>query len=464
MTKLLSLYVKGYTSRKFLIVFSIVVSALIVDISLSNISDLISVSTSWGIAAFTSVAVVYALGQYLILQFVKQKSKTIRMKPPHFNKLSTIITITQYVLTGTIVLVILQTFLNSYYYTSLLIWDSSISYSIASFLTMILTLKFFSWYRSNRNLIVLSYGISSAIISISIVSALVFFTATLLAMPAKISPQSGLTLEHKEVGHGPDIRRFDQSTMSGKVQTVFAISHVLSFLSLWASTVLLLRTYSQKLGKVKFWIIISIPLASFASIFIIITPFVSYAADTTIKIMVDALGYTMPAISSSILFGLPFWMIARTLDYGSILKDYLIIASSGLVLFELASTGNVILGSYPPLGFASVSFVGLSSYLLLMGIYSLAVSISQDIKLRQTIRKSAIEESKLLDSIGSADMELQIQKKVMTVTKDLLENTIDKSGIQPSITEDDMKQYLGQVLSEVKKQKTSTRKQQESQG
>jgi hypothetical protein len=94
----------------------------------------------------------------------------------------------------------------------------------------------------------------------------------------------------------------------------------------------------------------------------------------------------------------------------------------------------------------------------------LAVSISQDIKLRQTIRKSAIEESKLLDSIGSADMELQIQKKVMTVTKDLLENTIDKSGIQPSITEDDMKQYLGQVLSEVKKQKTSTRKQQESQG
>jgi hypothetical protein len=206
-------------------------------------------------------------------------------------------------------------------------------------------------------------------------------------------------------------------------------------------------------GKVKSLIIISIPLTYFVSIFVIITPFVSDATNTTIKIMVDTLGYTIPAISS-ILFGLPFWMIARTLDYGIILKDYLIIGSSGFVLFELASTGNVILGFYPPLGFTSVSFVGLSSYLLVMGIYSLAVSVSQDIKLRQTIRKSAIEELKLLDSIGSADMELQIQKKVMTVTKALLENTIEKSGVQPSITENDMKQYLWQVLSEVKKQKT----------
>ena len=174
MTKLLSLYVKEYTSKKFLIIISIVISALIVDISLSNISDIISVSTSWSIAAFTSVSVVYVLGQYLILQFVQQKIKTIRMKSPHFNKISIIITITQYVLTSIIAAVILQIFVNSYYYTSLLIWNLSISYSIAGFLIIILTLKFFYWYRSNKNLIVLSYGLSAAIISISIVSALVF--------------------------------------------------------------------------------------------------------------------------------------------------------------------------------------------------------------------------------------------------------------------------------------------------
>ena len=78
---------------------------------------------------------------------------------------------------------------------------------------------------------------------------------------------------------------------------------------------MLLHTYSNKLGKVKFWTIITIPIASFLSIFVIVTPFVqsfSNAADSTFRIVVDALGYTLPAVVSSILFGLPFLMIATT--------------------------------------------------------------------------------------------------------------------------------------------------------
>ncbi len=125
MVNLLHVSVTGYSSRKFMVIISIVISSLIIDISLSNISDIISVSTSWGFVAFIAIAIVYAVGQYLILEFVKQKSKRIRMKSPHFNKLSTIITIVQYVLTATIVFIILQIFVNSYYYTSMLIWSSS---------------------------------------------------------------------------------------------------------------------------------------------------------------------------------------------------------------------------------------------------------------------------------------------------------------------------------------------------
>src|SRR5215216_6359363 len=132
MVNLLHVPVTGYSSKKFFVIISIVVSSLIIDISLSNISDIISVSTSWGFSAFIAIAIVYAVGQYLILEFVKQKSNRIRMKSPHFNKLSTIITIVQYVLTVTIVFIILQIFVNSYYYTSMLTLGSSISYATAS--------------------------------------------------------------------------------------------------------------------------------------------------------------------------------------------------------------------------------------------------------------------------------------------------------------------------------------------
>jgi signal transduction histidine kinase len=467
MVNLLHVSVTGYSSKKFFVIISIIVSSLIIDISLSNISDIISVSTSWGFSAFIAIVIVYAVGQYLILEFVKQKSRMIRTKSPHFNKLSTIVTIVQYVLTASIVFIILQILVNSYYYTSLLTWNSLISYAIASIIMVILALKFFSWYRSNRNFIVLLYSVSFIITSISIVSSIVFFTVILLDTPAIKSPslseltseqeEVGHGAEQEEVGHGADIRKFDQSTVLGKVQTVFVISHIASFLLLWGSTVMLLHTYSKKLGKVKFWTIITIPIASFLSIFVIITPFVmsisysSHDTDTIFKIIVvDALGYTLPALVSGILFGLPFWTIARSLNYNSALKDYMIIAGSGFALFEVAITGNVILAPYPPLGLVSVSFVGISSYLILMGIYSSAVSISGDVKLRQAIRKSAVDESKLLVGIGSGQMEQKIEKKVIEMAKDQAASMIDQTGVQLSLTEHDMKQYLSSVLKEIK--------------
>ena len=467
--------VTRYSNSIFFVTVSIVVSSLIIDISLSNISDLISVSTRWGFFAFVAIAIVYAVGQYLILEFVKQKSKRIRVKSPHINKLSTIITIVQYVLTVTIVFVILQIFVNSYYYTSILIWSSSISYAIATIIMVILASKLFSWYRSNRNFILLLYGVSFIITSISVVSSLVFFTVILLDMPAKTTspPSSELTSEQEEFGHGPeqeefghgpeqeefghgpDIRRFNPSTILGNVQAVYVTSHIASFLLLWGSTAMLLYTYSKKLGKVKFWTIVSIPIASFLSIFVFVTPYVmSYSSsdiDTIFKIIVvDALGYTLPAVISGILFGLPFWVIARTLSYNSALKDYMIIAGCGFALFELAIIGSVMLASYPPFGLASVSFVGLSSYLILMGIYSSAVSMSEDAKLRQAIRKSAVDESKLLVGIGSAQMEQKIEKKVIEMAKGHSASMTEQTGVQLSLTEHDMKQYLSTVLKEIK--------------
>ena len=324
---------------------------------------------------------------------------------------------------------------------------------------------------SNRNFVVLLYGAASIITSFSIASSFVFFTVILLGMPSEMVAPSKLTMEQEEighseqeeighseqeeVGHGPDIRKFDQSTLSGKVQIVYVVSHILSFLVLWGGSAMLLHSYSKKLGKVKFWTIIIIPIVTFLSIFVIVTPLVmsvshgSNEMDTNFKIIVDALGYTLPAAVSSILFGLPFFMIARSLS-SSVLKDYMTIAGSGFALFALATSGSVMLASYPPLGLASVSLVGLSSYLILIGIYYSTISMSEDVKLRQSIRKSAENESKLLVSIGSANLEQKIEEKVIRKAKDRAISMTEQTGVQLSLTEYDMKHYLSTVLREIK--------------
>lgn len=63
--------------------------------------------------------------------------------------------------------------------------------------------------------------------------------------------------------------------------------------------------------------------------------------------------------------------------------------------------------------------------------------MAEDSKLRQSIRSFAIEEARLLDSIGTAQME--IQRKVLQVVS-------TQSAIQPSLTDDDVKEYLQQVM------------------
>ena len=85
-----------------------------------------------------------------------------------------------------------------------------------------------------------------------------------------------------------------------------------------------------------------------------------------------------------------------------------------------------------------------------MGIYSSAISMSEDVKLRQAIRKSAVDESKLLVGIGSAQMEQKVEKKVIEMAKGHSASMTEQTGVQLSLTEHDMKQYLSTVLKEIK--------------
>jgi hypothetical protein len=55
--------------------------------------------------------------------------------------------------------------------------------------------------------------------------------------------------------------------------------------------------------------------------------------------------------------------------------------------------------------------MGLASYLLLVGIYSSAISVAQDISLRKSIRRNLKGQSAFLEKIGTSEMEQVIQKR-----------------------------------------------------
>lgn len=97
---------------------------------------------------------------------------------------------------------------------------------------------------------------------------------------------------------------------------------------------------------------------------------------------------------------------------------YLNISARGVVILFVSFFANPSAGSYLPFGVIAASFFAFGAYLFFSGIYSSAISVSGDINLRKSIRKSALDQSKLLgSSIGTSQMELELQKRVLNIAK-----------------------------------------------
>jgi len=236
--------------------------------------------------------------------------------------------------------------------------------------------------------------------------------------------------------------------------SIYVVTSVLSFIFIWVATVLLLRYYSKRLGTAKYWIIVSAPLFYFLSqfqalFFNLFAPF--RLSDPILFGIVFTLIFTMTKPIGGILFGVAFWIVSRKISQDAI-KDYLMVSAFGIVLlFTSNQATNLIIVPYPPFGTVAVSFVGLSSYMLLIGIYSSSISISKDSELRKFIHTMASNEAKLLESIGLAEVQQEVIKKVMPLARRHVENIEGETGIRTSLTDEDLKQYLDEVLKELRK-------------
>lgn len=113
-----------------------------------------------------------------------------------------------------------------------------------------------------------------------------------------------------------------------------------------------------------------------------------------------------------------------------------------MLLFSSNQATDLGNDPYPPFGLATVSFFGLASFLVFVGIYSSAISVAQDSELRKSIRGFAMRDSKLLDTIGTSQMEREIEKRAIAFSKRYQDSMTQETGIQSSYLEDDIKEYL----------------------
>jgi hypothetical protein len=150
------------------------------------------------------------------------------------------------------------------------------------------------------------------------------------------------------------------------------------------------------------------------------------------------------------MFAIPYFLVSRKIDDPKV-RNYLKLASIDVILLFLSiQVSSLPILPYPPFGVISISFLGLSSYLILVGIYGSAISVSEDFMLRKSIRKLVIKETRLVDSIATAEMEQEIQNKVILTTKRLSDKVRKETGIESTLNDEDLKRYCKEVLAEIK--------------
>jgi hypothetical protein len=184
--------VTGYDRKKLFVMFLIVMTTLTIDLSISSVADIVSKQavTFWGIVIFTIIAGIFIVGQFFILYMIKAKNNESKLKSANIIRLEKTVTIVQYVLTAIMVFVVLQIAVISQYYIHLLTAAVTVSYGLATFLLGLLAYRLFSWFRINKSLVVLIYGLAVAAIAINAIDSLVFFDVVLLGKPSMVLPQS----------------------------------------------------------------------------------------------------------------------------------------------------------------------------------------------------------------------------------------------------------------------------------
>jgi hypothetical protein len=242
-----ALSVSKFDGKKLLVIMTIVAVTLTVESQISNIADFIpeQLASGQGIAVFVGIWAIFTVTQYYVLAFVKHNNKAGRTRTRFRDLIHRIVTAAQFLLAGIVALVILQTLIAQEYNTVMLCIALSISYGLWIMTLGLLAKSFFSWYRSRKNFMVLIFGLSMVAYVINGVFG--------------IYTQVDELAKRNSLIRSGDVAIFPEfpSSINYVYQTASSVAYVLT----WIATVMLLRPYIEKFGKIKFWSIMGATMA-----------------------------------------------------------------------------------------------------------------------------------------------------------------------------------------------------------
>jgi hypothetical protein len=436
-------------SKKTSLIFIVVFAAIVVfDSTIVDFSSYsgVRLPTASNIAIFIIFSIIFGLSSTLLLNSVRKSTPadTYKYDQKGLKYSHSIISATQILTVGIILIIIFQMFIMNKYSLILLRIQTYLSHVSAAIFLSFLVFLFAGWLlKSKRNYIIILYIISFSLASVNLVVSLIYLESyfsisgfpDIIPYPitAYVVNQAGLP--------------FTES-----LSIIFDALSLSSFLLMWITTAIFLSQYRHKMGKIKYYSLMSIPLIYY------IFPLQGYFGDVFFNLLQSSpVSYSIIYILifsatkqvGAVLFSLAFWT-ASTLVYDNRIRKSLLLSAIGMaILFGTFEISPLQYHVYPPYGFVTQAFIPLGAYLLLVGIFSSAKVISRDSVVRKEFYKSASSQLSLLKTIGVSQMEKELEKEVKSVEEKLSKLSPEATVDIPELEEQEAKEILHDVLNEL---------------
>jgi hypothetical protein len=355
------LLLKNYfTTIIFIILILSFIDTAFVTLYLNSYDFRSSIYTS---VAFISIISVYCIGYFLILKFIDDYNLTSKKK---FE-----IRILNYIFYGISIIIIvlslqvlfLQKF--SLYLYELIIF---INYLLSIIIFLFLIKKILAWYLLTKNFFILNYVL--AIVSFIITEILTIIKVIIESSndPFLISP----------------IRNPWNAFSSNDivVGNLLYISYFSNIIILWIATASFIKNYSNITGKLKFVLLITLPLIIFVGpLEINIFHFLDELRleNQTLAKNINIFLFGGIRQVAGLFFAISFFILIRNI-HNNQLNNALLLAAMGIILFFSANQNSLLkMIPYPPFGIGLTILIPLSSFLLYLGFYNIAITTKHNV-------------------------------------------------------------------------------------
>ena len=398
-------------------------------------------SASYNVMIFVLFSIVFAyIGFTLLISTNKYGKNLVYKLPARLKYLYGVALATQTLMVGILITIMLQMTLWNKYNIILLQVATYVTHVSALIFLILLVLMFIGWLKSRRNYISLLFTIAFSLVSATILVSLIYleyqFSRTVIP-------------DRKPFPINTYVIRQDAPPFAESFATTFDALSLSSFFVIWLASTVLLSHYRFKLGKIKYYTLVAIPLIYY------LFPFESYLGNFFSPLMLNSpitftiiynLFFSATKQVGALLFSLAFLTASSLVSKDRIKKSLLMSAIGIALLFGSIEIITLQYRLYPPFGLVTEAFMPLGSYLLFVGIFTSAIGVSRDAQLRKEFYKSAESQLGLLKTIGVTQMENELLKEYKPILNrsKILEKYVDQNLEQP-----DVKEIIRDVLNEL---------------